>query len=547
MALRLEIEDNRFRVVTQDFQSDWLPDTPANRKVMVIVLRGFQDENGKPLFTLQELAVIVESDNRQAASGHLEDFRNCGEDFYETLKRRQKVDDEVVRGVQEILRQDPLLKREEIVPLINERLGREDITVANVDSALEQISCREIRRILRKRVASGQAHYKEEHLLERLFEILLNEAQDTQQEAPGLGQSTHEQWSQAAQAVGVEADRPGGNSESGLSEQAKKLFEENNLDMQKLSGIWDNALGWKLWAFVLYFHGVSLSVIGGWMGVNKSTVCRWLKEVSGWAEPYLENMKLDFSGRAAVDEKWIKIGNCVWYLFVAVDCVTCCPLHLALYPSNNGSYCKLFLLELKRKGYIPKSIITDGWDGYIQAIQAVFPNAEHLLCRFHLIRSVFRRIRKAKIFDRDLCQMVGRLFRTRYKRTVERRVEKLEEKAATLQAGHVLTGLLAKLPQVLKAVGSTWRPSTSNAVEQFFSKFDRFYRLKGPFCDEASARKHVNLYLLGYLFTIGAQGQASPLEKACGKVVEIPFYHLINRPNVVALKERIAQQYRAAG
>lgn len=546
MALRLEFEDNRFRVVTQVFQSEWLPDTPGNRKVIVIVLRSFQDENGKPLFTLQELAVIVESNNRQAANGHLEDFRNCGEDFYETLKRRQKVDDEVVRAVQEILRQDPLCKRVEIVRLTNEKLGREDITEANVDAALEQISCKEIRRILRKQLASGQAHYKEEHLLECLFEILLNEDQDSQQEALRLDLRAYEQWSQAAQAVGVEVGRPGENNDSELSEQAKELFEENKLDMQKLSGVWDSTLGWKLWVFLLYFHGVSQSVIGGWMGVNKSTVCRWLKEVSDWAGPYLENMKLAFSGRVAVDEKWIKIGNCVWYLFVAVDCATGCPLHLTLYPSNSGAYCKLFLLELKRKGYRPRSIITDGWDGYIQAIQAVFPDAEHLLCRFHLIRSVFRRIRKAKIFDQDLCQMVGGLFRTRYKRTVERRVEKLEEKAAILQASHVLTGLLAKLPQVLKAVGSTWRPSTSNAVEQFFSKFDRFYRLKGPFCDEASARKHVNLYLLGYLFTIGAQGQASPLEKACGKVVEIPFYHLINRPNIVTLKERIVQQYRAA-
>lgn len=206
--------------------------------------------------------------------------------------------------------------------------------------------------------------------------------------------------------------------------------------------------------FVLYFHGVSMSAIGGWMGVNKSTVCRWLKEVSDWAGPYLEDMKLAFSGLAAVDEKWIKIGDCVWYLFVAVDCVTGCPLHLALYPSNGGDYCKLFLLELKRKGFFPKSIVTDGWDAYIKAIEAVFPNAEHLLCRFHLIRSVFRRIRKAKLFDRDLCKMVGGLFRTRYKRTVQRRVEKLERKAAALQAGHVLTGLLAKLPQVLKGVGS---------------------------------------------------------------------------------------------
>jgi hypothetical protein len=261
----------------------------------------------------------------------------------------------------------------------------------------------------------------------------------------------------------------------------------------------------------------------------------------------MNSLKPAFSGLLSIDEKWIKIGECFWYLFVAIDCSTGYPLHLALYPSNSGGYCKLFLLEIKRRGYSPKSIVTDGWDGYIQAIQAVFPHAEHLLCRFHVIRSVFRRIRKARLFDNELCKMVGKIFRTFYKRTVERRIKKIQKKLETLQAEHILSGLLSKLPQVIQAVGSTWRPSTSNAAEQFFSKLERFSRIKGPFCNEASARKHIRLFLLGYLFSIGAQGQACPLEKAAGKVVEIPFYHLVNRPNAIILKERIVQQYRAAG
>ena len=507
------------------------------------MLRCLEDEEGKPLFTLQELSAILGSENRQAASHHEKEFRECGEDFSETLKRKCKVDERVVKAVVEVLRENPLEKDKEIARQVNEKLGRDDISVANVQKALEQISYREIRHILRKQLANGEIHYKEEYLLRRLFEIAMEEMQAPKQSCE-LGQARQEQWNQAAEAIGVDVEPT--ENEPSVSEQAKELFE-SEVTPEKLSSVWDSALGQKMLVFVLYYHGVSLSVIGGWMGVNKSTVCRWLKDVSEWAVPYLEKIKLPFSGLAAIDEKWIKIGNCVWYLFVAVDCVTGCPLHLALYPSNSGAYCKLFLLELKKKGYTPKSIITDGWDGYIKAIQSVFPNAEHLLCRFHVIRSVFRRIRKAKLFNHDLCKMVANLFRTCYKRTVTRRVEKLKEKAESLQAEHVLSGLLSKLPQVLKAVGSTWRPSTSNSVEQFFSKFDRFYRLKGPFCDEASARKHMNLFLLGYMFTIGAKGQACPLEKACGNVVNIPFYHMINRPNIIALKDRIAQQYRAAG
>jgi hypothetical protein len=103
------------------------------------------------------------------------------------------------------------------------------------------------------------------------------------------------------------------------------------------------------------------------------------------------------------------------------------------------------------------------------------------------------------------------------------------------------------IPQIVKftkAVGSLRLPSTSNAVERFF---DRLYRLKGPFCDEASAQKHLRLFMLGYFLTIGQLGPVGPgvpvRKGRCG-LGQIPLYHLLNRPNVIALKDRMAEQYR---
>ena len=64
----------------KDFSIDWLPDTAENRKVSVVFLRLLEDSNGK-LFTLQQLAEIIGSNNRQAASQHVEDFRDSGQDF----------------------------------------------------------------------------------------------------------------------------------------------------------------------------------------------------------------------------------------------------------------------------------------------------------------------------------------------------------------------------------------------------------------------------------------------------------------------------------
>ena len=79
--------------------TQWLPDTPSNRHLTVVWFRLLVDEHGKPLFTLQELATIVGSANRQAASQHLEDFRQCGEDMRAFVLRKRKVDAAVVEGV----------------------------------------------------------------------------------------------------------------------------------------------------------------------------------------------------------------------------------------------------------------------------------------------------------------------------------------------------------------------------------------------------------------------------------------------------------------
>ncbi len=189
-------------------------------------------------------------------------------------------------------------------------------------------------------------------------------------------------------------------------------------------------------------------------------------------------------------------------------------------------------------------IVTDGWDAYLEAIATAFPKAEHLLCRFHLIRSVFRRMKKITFFDAECLKLLRNLFHSNDPRTVRRRVAKLKEKLVELNKTWGLEGLLAKLEQVMPAGGNPTRwPSTSNAAEWFFRDYDRFYRLKGPFQHEQSASKLTGLFVLGYVFRMGLAGQACPLERVQTDVSLIPFYHLINRPKLSKLQDLIAEQY----
>jgi transposase-like protein len=308
--------------------------------------------------------------------------------------------------------------------------------------------------------------------------------------------------------------------------------------------------------FVLYYHNVSLSVLGKLFGVHKTTVMRWLAPLAqvNW-QAVVQQGKRFFSGTVAVDEKWVQIQGTWWYLFVAVDHVSGFPLHVKLLPSNAGEYCRLFLLQLQALGYQPKVIITDGWEAYVDAIALVFPQAQHLLCRFHALQAAFRRLRKQVRDWKERQRWVTplkRLFHTSSKRTVQRRMDKLQAQAQGTPAEGVITRLAAKLPKLLPAIGSTFRPSTSNAAERFLGAFDRFYQAKGPFQSRASAEKHLALFLLGYVFeTYSAEAAqerqgSCPLQLAGYSVEAIPLFHLLNRPNLAPLRRRLAEGYANA-
>jgi transposase-like protein len=331
---------------------------------------------------------------------------------------------------------------------------------------------------------------------------------------------------------------------------------QGEVSPSKLAQLWEGATGTVLLAFILYYHGLSLEVIGRFFRVHKTTVMRWLSPLAqvNWQGAVQQGTRF-FSGTVAVDEKWITIAGVWWYLFVAVDHISGLPLHVALLPSNATSYCALFLLQLKALGYRPKVIITDGWDAYVTAIARVFPHAQHLLCRFHALRAAFRRLRvhvPSGTARRVWADKLKALFRTPSKRTVQRRLHTLQAEAQDSPAQAVVTRLLAKLPQLLPAVGSTWRPTTSNAAERFLGAFDRFYRCKGPFQNVASAHKHVALFMLGYVFeTFSAAAAAErqgrcPLQLAGYEVGPIPLFHLLNRPNPSRLRQAIAAGYDMA-
>ncbi len=532
-----------------------LPDTWANRRGAMILLRGLHRRDGWPLVTSEHLAHALGYADRRNVHNFWAEFEACGRDLAAFFQRRKKVDTEVVARCEQIWKAHPFWTCAQVLAEFRRRWPESGVQLheQNIRTAGHQVGFLGVQQVRPRQLAEGDAHDQEPVVLEALFDLATASAQ-----------------AQVAEALPVfclpdqlESVSPSGAEQEPIVTPAdvsvavlEDALLQGEVSPSKLAQLWEGATGAVLLAFILYYHGLSLEVIGRFFGVHKTTVMRWLSPLAqvNWQGAVQQGTRC-FSGTVAVDEKWSTIAGVWWYLFVAVDHVSGLPLHVALLPSNATPSCALFLLQLKALGYRPKVIITDGWDAYVTAIARVFPHAQHLLCRFHALRAAFRRLRvhvPSGTARRVWADKLTALFRTPSKRTVQRRMHTLQAEAQDSPAQAVVTRLLAKLPPLLPAVGSTWRPTTSNAAERFWGAFDRFYRCKGPFQNVASAHKHVALFMLGSVFeTFSAEATAErqgrcPLQLAGYEVGPIPLFHLLNRPNPSRLRQAIAAGYDMA-
>ena len=507
MALSVVVEDNRFRVEGQGYFTDWLPDTPSNRKAVLVFLRLLRDENGKPVFTFQELSVILDSDNRQASSGHVERFRECGSDILDFLTRKRKVDSEVVEAVSQELLRDPLATIKELQLRVSARLGRDDLSCANIKAALEQIPCEHIREALRKRIASGEAHYKEEYLLEEMMSSI-----------PGEGVAV-------GQRAGIEIPETQGMDVSDPT-SIKRLVTPD----VAASSIWE-PLRWVIFCMVLYHYGVPLSVLGRWFSVHKTTILRRMLGLALALWPIVYEWIVDkVKARAVyIDEKWLKIRGKWYYWFVVLDVTTQLPVLASLLPSRSKWACRWIGVKLKSIGKIPKVIITDGLLSYHYFMEGV----KHVLCHFHHQQGVTRWLKK-RFSDKDEIaarkSKMKKVLQSNDKRTVKRRLRKLKKSAEELDIKEWVEQTESNLPKLLPSIGSVVIPKTTNAIERFFRAFNRFYKMRCGFFSVASASMELILFLLMYLFIQQPESGKAPIESIMPEATRMPLYQLINDP-----------------
>ncbi len=303
--------------LTTEFGHWELPNDPEkqNTKSLSIFLRACcHPETGKPLCTYQQLADALGYKDRQDTNNFWRQFEASGKQFRDVLQRKMKVDDTVVDAVKAEVRQDLLASASTLCERVSQKLGRTDLTEANIRAALEKVPCTVVRQQIRAEWDAGAWHPKEQKLLEAIM------------------QEWAERGSQRSESVLTQLDELGTQAPDQTCEEIVQVQQAEAVTSLFTPHAAMHAISAKMRlmavALTRYYWNVPLSRIALWMGVSKTTTSQWViglavalfPVVQSWISEGVKGVHL------LIDEKWLKIRGRWWFWFVALDDKTGLPL-----------------------------------------------------------------------------------------------------------------------------------------------------------------------------------------------------------------------------
>ena len=174
-----DVEDTDFFDLRQDESLQiklpgglWLEvaDSWANRRGVMIFLRCLRRPDGRALLTYEEIARQLGYADRRNVHNFWMAYEACGEDLEAFLRRRKKVDKELVGLCEQIWEAHPLWTGVEVHAELVRRFPQqaEGVVLDNVHTAGHQIGFLGLQQVLRRQLREGKVHYPEPVLLEAL-------------------------------------------------------------------------------------------------------------------------------------------------------------------------------------------------------------------------------------------------------------------------------------------------------------------------------------------------------------------------------------------
>jgi transposase-like protein len=215
-----------------------------------------------------------------------------------------------------------------------------------------------------------------------------------------------------------------------------------------------------------------------------TTVLNWIRKAGQETIELERILKIRWSGKLVVDEKWIKLFKAWIYLFVACDAESGEVLHQEVFLTSDKDTAKTFLLQLKALGYNPDVIITDLCPNYEKPVADVFAGVPHHLCVFHAERAAKNLVNKYLPSEEDqanknkLKKNIRDLFKTKTPESLTKCYLKLKNSQADYphEAAPVFSMLERYYPILLQSYQNPNIPATSNAAEHAIKEFDIKYQ-----------------------------------------------------------------------
>lgn len=452
----IEYEDH-YRLILLGQTTLKVPKEPFDLDVILVLLRQLQDPQGRPLFTLQEMADAFGFKARQNIDIKLKKWRQAGGSLRGMIPSHKKwvLTPELRQRVIELWTDNPFLSAEEVKTIVvQEGLAQADIGLDSLREAVRAVDFNPIRASLKRRLEKGELSLRRDWLLDRLLETIerlfskgcdlpaLSPAEQVELEQirrsfPPVQRANAARLAylkefllgrvepaslQCPHCHGTHVGKKTGQSEpvevcqlDGTLKQLEvyRFYCRNRhcplgSFRATLQGEWvysPRELSQKFVGFRLCIGlGLSYRKAAALLGTTSSTAYLWAGGFGDLSQELLSFLGvLRYSGVVCIDEKWVMVPKNDkpsgkkrrWmYVYMAVDPYTYDLLHIEIYPTNDYLSTKAFLLALKAKGYCPRVIVTDMLAAYEVAIPEVFEKAIHQFCIFHALQGAQRKIKE---------------------------------------------------------------------------------------------------------------------------------------------------------
>jgi transposase-like protein len=467
-----------------------------DRDIMIAFLNECRTPDGKKVIVQQILAEAFGLKDRREIDNRMQRYRKSGNSMEGIVRpyftRASVLTQEVKEAIGKFWSKNWYAKEREVFDHL------QHIGLFNSDAKFNATTIRnavskeffKLRAQFKKSFEQGLISYKKDELVAQLFELI--ETQSKILEEHNLLPKVEELKTEAIKGFSRTNSVKKELKETVRIKNIKNHFMNPHHHAQELS------LSKPISAIKYYMYfSSSYGRVAQFLNVSKSSVFYWVHSFILFLQiTYLFPPKC--SGTVGFDAKWIKItkshskgdekkGTQWGFVYIALDCHTLDLLHSQIFPHEDYNCTKLFLLQLKNKGFYPKAIITDMHVAYPKAIKEVFPKAQHAICIFHLLQA-------AQIFD------------AKDKRTVIKRMDSFMAKRnhfVTLHpsAGKIFDSIERHFSQALLSIGNPTIPHTNNAVERVNRRFNQHYKNMAGFESMRTARAYLTLFAFFYRIT----------------------------------------------